>query len=374
VISLRKCGRKSEVVSSIQILRAVAALFIVIGHSQGAAQQLGALSGLPCTPWSPVPWGAGVDIFFVISGFIIFYTSERYEDALQGRRLFISHRLARIVPLYWLCTFLFLGLVVLKKSLGFAQSDELPSHLAILTSLLFFPFSNIPLPNGLAFPIYNLGWTLNYELFFYALLALCLARSRGQSVPRILYAICCIAALGLIFKPSLLPFSFWSQPIILEFGMGIGIAVAFRRSVVLPLPVRFAMIVLGISLLLLCPFGQPGAFEGTNFNDLSRVLMWGIPAALIVAGAALGPDIKGAWSSPFVALGNASYSLYLLHPFVIIAFSALFRRTGFFSALPLPAFVGLVIIVASIVAIVSYHAFERPSGRTVSAWLALRAR
>jgi exopolysaccharide production protein ExoZ len=363
--------KRSEVVSSIQILRALAALFIVIGHGQGAAQDLAMLSGRTFAKWSPVPWGVGVDLFFVISGFIIYYASERYEGVPRAKRSFIAHRIARVVPLYWLCTCLFLGLIVLKKSVGFAQYDELPSQLEVLCSLLFFPFSSRALPDGLAFPAYNLGWTLNYEMYFYVLFALCLAQSRSQSALRIFSILFSIAVLGLVFEPSLLPFSFWCQPIILEFGTGILIAVAFRQGVTLVLPIRLAIIATGILLLLFLPFGQPGEFEGTTFNDLDRFFTLGIPAALVVAGAALGPDIENkTWFSLPIMIGNASYSLYLVHPFVIFVLATLFRRSGLFRYLPLPCFVGLTIVLAPIVALISYRFFERPSARMLSAWLA----
>lgn len=367
---MRDVANKSGTLSSIQILRGIAALFIVIGHSQGAARELAALSGQLFIAWRPIPWGVGVDIFFVISGFIIFHASEKYEGRSGAGKSFIAHRIARLVPLYWLCTCAFLALVVVKKSLGFAQSDEIPSGRAIIFSLLFLPFAGSAMPKGLAFPVYDLGWTLNYEMYFYVLFALCLGYSRSQSALRILGILCSIVVLGLIFKPSLLPFSFWCQPIILEFGVGIGIAVALRQGFALALPIRLVVIGLGILLIVLLPFGQPGEFEGTTFNDLVRFFTFGVPAALIVAGAALGPDVKKSiWLSPSIAVGNASYSVYLVHPFIIFGFSVLFRRFGLLNTLELPSFVILVIVFASLASVISYRFFERPSARAVVGWL-----
>jgi exopolysaccharide production protein ExoZ len=367
--------KKSGSISSIQILRGIAALFIVIGHSQGAAGELAALSGQTFSPLRSMPWGVGVDLFFVISGFIIFHSSRKYEGTPHPSRTFFAHRIARLVPLYWLCTALFLSVAVFKKSLGFAQADEFPSLLAIISSLVFFPFNAHPLSNGLAFPVYNLGWTLNYEMYFYALFALCLGHSHSRSAWRILAGLCCIVIFGFIFSPDLLPFSFWSQPIILEFGAGIVIGVAYRQGVSLQLPVRLGLIGSGLLLLLVLPFGAPADIEGTNLNDFVRVYTWGVPAALIIAGAALGPDVKaGSWLSVPIEIGNASYSLYLVHPFVIFVLSLMFRRLGLLNFVPLPIFVGLVIVFAPLVAVISYRLFERPSARVVADMLVPRIR
>lgn len=345
-------------------------MFIVIGHSQGAAQELAGLSGQKFSAWQLLPWGVGVDLFFVISGFIIFYSSQKYQGAPHPNRTFFAHRIARLVPLYWLCTALFLIIFVFKRSLGFAQADKFPSIPAIISSLVFFPYDVHPISSGLAFPAYNLGWTLNYEMYFYGLFALCLARSQTQTAVRILVGLCCIVFFGAIFKPDMLPFSFWCQPIILEFGAGIAIAVAFRRGVELPLPLRLGLIGLGFLLIAVLPFGAPAEIGGTNLNDFGRFYIWGIPAALIIAGAALGPDVKkNSWLSMPIEIGNASYSLYLVHPFAIFLVSILFRRFGILRILPLPYFVGIVIVLASIVAVMSYRLFERPSARMVANWL-----
>ncbi|WP_456790000.1 acyltransferase family protein [Bradyrhizobium sp. USDA 4472] len=354
---------------SIQILRGIAALFIVIGHGQSMARELAALTNRTFLAWSPVPWGVGVDLFFVISGFIIFYSSAKYENDAQPRRAFYAHRIARLVPLYWTATALFIALIATKKSLGFAQDDAFPTMQAIAASLLFLPIDG-PGTSGLAFPVYDLGWTLNYEMYFYTLFALCLMRSYVQSATRVLACLCAVLLLGAVLKIELLPFAFWCQPIVLEFGCGILIAVAMRRSVSLPAPIRLALVVLGATLIVALPFGQPEAINGTYLNGWNRFYTLGLPAALVVAGAALGPDVrKTFWSAIPLQLGDASYSLYLLHPFVLFALSMAYRRVGLLQALPLPLVVIMLIVAASVVAILSYRLFERPSARLVSQWL-----
>jgi exopolysaccharide production protein ExoZ len=97
----------------------------------------------------------------------------------------------------------------------------------------------------------------------------------------------------------------------------------------------------------------------------------GLPSALIIAAAALGPDVeRKPWLAIPIEIGNASYSLYLVHPFVIFVLSMAFRRISLLKILPLPCLVALVIVVAMLLAVISYRKFERPSARLVAGWLA----
>jgi len=147
----------SRPVSSIQILRAVAALGVVALHvSHEGATRLGARSPLPDFSVG----AAGVDLFFVISGFIMVYAS----DALFARRgapaWFFTRRLARIVPLYWAAT---AAAVACFVALRYAGALEQLSWQTLVASLLFVPW---PRPDGAMLPVHMLGWTLNFEMFF----------------------------------------------------------------------------------------------------------------------------------------------------------------------------------------------------------------
>lgn len=356
-------------ISSIQILRGVAALFIVAGHGQGMARELAVLTGRTFSTWAPLPWGVGVDLFFVISGFIIHYSSAKYEDEVHPRRAFFAHRIARLVPLYWAATALAIALIATKKLLGFAQVEAFPTLNAVVSSLLFLPLNGNG-ASGLAFPVYNLGWTLNYEMYFYTLFALCLTSSQLRSAARVMACLCVSLFLGLFLKIDVLPLAFWCQPIVLEFACGIIVGVALRQGVSLPSTARIALMVFGAILIIWLPFGEPAAIDHTYLNGWNRFLTLGIPAALVVAGAALGPDIKKTkWLTIPLEVGDASYSLYLMHPFVVFAISLAYRRVGIFQASPLPFLVVSLILVASIVAIFSYRLFERPSARVISQWL-----
>ncbi|WP_048863219.1 acyltransferase family protein, partial [Acidisphaera rubrifaciens] len=89
----------------VQVLRAAAALSVVVLH---ITQQAGALVGTPgVAPYGwlrPLPWDAGVDVFFVISGFVMLWSSAALFGPPGGVRLFLLRRIARVVPLYWVLT------------------------------------------------------------------------------------------------------------------------------------------------------------------------------------------------------------------------------------------------------------------------------
>ena len=142
----------------IQVLRAVAALAITVAHTQGEfVRNL----GLPDTIPSFAIAGAGVDLFFVISGFVVVYSSEPFFGASRGPRVFFFRRCARIIPLYWAVTAVTLAYVLLNyHSLAAAKS----SLLAVAASFVFLPY---PQTDGFVSPLVGVGWTLNYEMFFY---------------------------------------------------------------------------------------------------------------------------------------------------------------------------------------------------------------
>ena len=126
------------------------------------------------------PWLAGVDIFFVISGFIMVYASSRWFGSAQSPRVFLAHRIARIVPLYWATTMLYLAVVLFAPAL---LNSEYLAPGFVISSFLFIPAAR---PDGLVQPLYSLGWTLNYEMFFYALFAIAIAFPRRRGVPALI--------------------------------------------------------------------------------------------------------------------------------------------------------------------------------------------
>lgn len=296
--------------------------------------------------------GVGVDLFFVISGFIMVYASERLFMAQGGAMAFLTRRIARIVPLYWLMTTVFILTLLLMPG---TLSTGLPQIGEVIRSYLFIPYQQAG--TGLMQPLYKLGWTLNYEMFFYLSFALFLFMSPRAAV----YAVAAVFSLFVIIGAGFngLPpvIRFWSNPIILEFAFGALIGLAcLEGNRLSPVP---ALLLVAAGLILL----QAGDWMGIEPVGGLRPLIWGLPAAMIVAGLSLGPaDSRTDEGEPSLPqrLGDASYALYLLHPLVIRALRIFWDKTGLSNAINPWFFVliGLAILVPA--ALWMYRWIEKP--------------
>ena len=309
---------QSSRLDNIQALRALAAMMVVILHSYGlgmnAGHDLAFLAGAD-------PWGnAGVDLFFVISGFIMvhIYTARPHSP---GR--FLANRVARIVPLYWLV----IGLFALAISRGaMAPVEAGPGQ--PWTSFLF-----VSQPVSGSVPLLFVGWTLEYEMFFYLCFAMAIAVAERTRIDLIL-------ALSGLVGGSILLLGVGS--IALEFLFG---ALLARLLPLCKLTAKGgAALTLGGAVLLALGYGQPAAYE-------HRVLCFGIPAAMIVAGAVVLPQRAGKVA---VLLGDASYSLYLIHLFVLAAIFAIVpAESGWMAVL-------LALMAAQFYAVALHRLVERP--------------
>jgi peptidoglycan/LPS O-acetylase OafA/YrhL len=292
----------------IQWLRAIAAGLVVVEHSRNAISS--AYLGLaPAdSPLSLFPFSAGVDLFFVISGFIMAYSSAPLFGREGGWRIFLLRRTARIVPLYWLTTSFMLAVFMALGSPAWSSA----SWASIIASYAFLPAPNA---DGRPFPLFVIGWTLNYEMAFYAVFALFIGLRERTALWLTVATVVAVAALGLLLAPASLPLRFWSNPIILEFAAGIGLYALYRAGVLrFAGPVRFALAALAIGVLALHP-DDPG---------LWRALVWGGPAMLLVAMALAWSETSRsvATSSRADFAGDLSYAVYLAHLPVVLTVEA----------------------------------------------------
>ncbi len=273
----------------IQFIRAFAAVFVLIGHAIAEAEHYFEIS----MRLHFIPWTRGVDIFFVISGFIITLSITRYA----GRPVaFLQRRLVRILPLYYLFTTLMVLTVVFFPS---GPKETVFDLGQILTSYGFLPYER---PDGRIAPILSLGWTLNYEVFFYVLCALCMLVR--QTTVAISIFIGLLVAIGATAQLDTAHAIFWTNPIIVEFLFGIFLAKIYQAGWVRP-NALLAMVVFGGALVLLVAL---------HTTQLSRFVAAGLPAFFIVAAGTLfcPPNVQG-WQ----ILGDASYALYLSHRFTL---------------------------------------------------------
>jgi peptidoglycan/LPS O-acetylase OafA/YrhL len=288
--------------NGLQILRFVAAMLVVAMHlTQAISVYVTGQGGAHY--WHAGT--AGVDIFFVISGFVMTVSTRGLPLQAPARWgaawVFMKRRILRIVPLYWFYTLLKAALVLALPALAM-KSTIVPEHLA--ASLLFIPAMS---PWGAVQPTLPVGWTLDFEMLFYTLFTAAIA----FGAPRIRF--CLAVLLGLFLAgdlfPQFVPLAFYSQTIVFEFILGMCIAHALMHYRSPAAAVGAAVSLAGFAFI----FGFP-------WSDTSaRIFPWGVSAAVIVLGAV--------WLEPAMArlplvrplsfLGDASYSIYLSHTFVV---------------------------------------------------------
>lgn len=277
---------------SIQVLRAIAATAVVVDH----ADRAGSLHGLANVG------AAGVDLFFVISGFIM---ATIVADRTATR--FLSDRARRIFPLWF---------IALVPWLLIQRHD----WATILTSLTLWPVWG----GQFFMPALGVGWSLCFEMLFYVAFAVSLA-SRA-AIPLGIFA------LALILTPvtgSMLV-GYVGSPIIFEFLAGVMIGRLPRREG-LGLP----LLALGIAWLVLAPTDYRNIVLG--HEAYYRVAAWGVPAALIVYSALCLERRFGKGFDVPVLLGDASYSIYLFHPLVVLLVA------GFLPAIAAALCVGVLV-------------------------------
>ncbi len=342
-------------IEPIQSLRALAALMVVVGHAQTEALVAALNQGSAFAPSHLLPWGAGVDLFFAISGFIMVVASGRLFAAPGAAATFFGRRLKRIVPLYWLATTLYVAIqFATHKQVGGAD---------LAASYLFWPRDVHG--DGVLRPIYALGWTLQYEMLFYALFATFVALPRRACVAAVTAVLAAGVAANRVWALPPGPLDFWTQPIVLEFAFGMAVGLAWHQRVRLPGWARGALAVAAVAALAFD--GLDAAHQAVTWitpTDEARVIAWGLPTALLVAAAALGePRGAARLTAGLVALGNASYALYLVHPFVVLTLVRLYTAAQLGGRIGYWPFVGASLVLAIVVASAVHRWIEVPIAR-----------
>jgi peptidoglycan/LPS O-acetylase OafA/YrhL len=332
---------------SLQILRFAAASMVLAHHLllELATPRL----AMPIIDPTGFEWSIGVDIFFMVSGFIMCFLTYRHFGEKGYWAEFLRRRFVRVAPLYWLFTSLML-ILILTTPAAVSHNDLSAGRIA--SSYLFVPW---PRAGGDVYPILGLGWTLNYEILFYLSysVALCFSRTRGLAGLALIFLLA--TTFGRFLPASWVALRFWTDPIILEFLLGAGLGVAYLRGVRLGAAARTALIILGVGLSIsLTKLGLT--------NHVDRDLWGGAPAFLIAAGAILGhPGGADGRLSPFTRLlvlcGDASYALYLSHMFSVRALTTVWSKLHWHAPI---AYLACGLVLSTAVAVGVYLWIERP--------------
>ena len=302
-------------------------------------------------------WGFGIHLFFVISGFIMVRTARCYGSA-KGAFVFLTRRIIRVVPLYWLMT----SLVLVGAALGPELLNMPIGGLAVAVGSYFF----VPVlrDGGELRPVLGQGWTLDYEVFFYVLFAISMLLPRRVGLAGLASVMIGLVLIGQFAHPANAALGVWTDTLLLEFLLGLAIGLLQEAGASLGTRVAVAVATLGIVSAI--AFGPACAACGGVQTWIDQ----GLPAALIVAACVLGP----AWpitrgTSALAAIGDASYSLYLFHPFVIRVLRNLWLAV-IPSTVPLGVELTLGCIAAVAAALVLHLWIEAP----MTFWLQQRSR
>ncbi|OCJ15107.1 exopolysaccharide biosynthesis protein [Rhizobium sp. AC44/96] len=309
----------------IQYLRAFAALAVVVFH---AAEKVGEHFAIGA---------AGVDVFFVISGFIMWVISDRRPMSPQQ---FLFDRVRRIAPSYWLVT----AVMIVGAVVGLFPNLKLTaSH--IIASLFFVPMRSPS--NGEIWPVLVQGWTLNFEIFFYVLFAGALFLPRNWRLGFLSLAFGGFFAFGLIFQPTSPALHTYTRPIILEFLGGVFLAELWLRRWIA-----------GTSLGLACVGASLSGFAAIFLigADFDEAICGPLAMALVYGMVSLEADGSIGRVPLLTYLGDASYSIYLWHT---LAISVIVKIAGFAGLSSAPTVVASV-IGGTILGTAAYEFVEKP--------------
>jgi len=326
----------------VEAVRGVASLLVVLFHA-------GTLLAGP-KDYARLPFGgaftfgrAGVDVFFVLSGFIISLVHARDIVAPGPRRVavFARKRLLRIYPSYWVCT-LFLFAIMLASPTPDRREHD-PAY--VISSFLLLPAAGEPLLGP--------GWSLRHELLFYALFGLAIANRRlGFGVLAAWFAATGANILWLMARGSPIAGGLvggWLlSPLNAEFAAGIGVAALLVR-VHIGRPLAWAGA--GLAAFALCaaaelhwPLPPNWPLLHLGYAAATAAILLGLAAR--ERGAGLAARERGAGlavPAALVRLGDASYALYLLHVIVIMLGVFVLRHVRPLVPVPLDvAYAGLV--------------------------------
>lgn len=330
----------------IQMLRALAAIMVLVGHVMAEAEHYFRIE----LPLSGLPWTRGVDIFFVISGFIITLSARRILGQPRAARRFLWRRFIRVVPLYYLFTTLMVVAVLVVP--GGAKDTNFDIW-QILNSYLFLPYERY---DGRIAPVLSLGWTLNYEMFFYLIFSLALVLPGRLVLGAVIGGITALSIIGLLFAPETTALAFYTNPTMMAFAFGAMIARAYIAGIG---PKRGGIVVLVAGLGAL-------VFLNTWNVALPRFVASGIPSAMIVASVVL--FSRQGWSPPLgMLLGDASYALYLSHRFVLRGATLVFVPLLPVTGVAVWGFIAFVVLLALVVSVAVFRWIEVPVLRRLSA-------
>ncbi len=341
----------NDKLDNIQFLRALAAILVVASHLTASVMGRSAESGIEFNLGEGLSFGGfGVDIFFVISGFIMVYISEAKKSTSQIN--FLIKRGIRIYPIYWVCSLALLIFYALPLT-----KVAPPDIVSVIKSFFLFPEINT---EGKMRPsLVGQGWTLIFELYFYLVFSFALKLSLEKKTLLTAGLILCVFLLANTVGLGVFNYVLGNS-LCFEFVLGMLIAVLMCKGYALIGMFKIAAYVL---MLVSCTLV---IFDVSWWCEQDRLIAKGVPAFFIVLVFVLDKNIqKIRFSKLSNLLGNASYSIYLTHMIGIIAFSIIWKRDWllgerFASYVGLDVYFGILLLGLCFIGVLFYWCVEKP--------------
>jgi peptidoglycan/LPS O-acetylase OafA/YrhL len=332
-----------EKLTTLQLIRFIAASVVVIFHAERNADWLASRHGHDYHHMG-LGGGFGVYLFFILSGFLMTRIVQQSDGTPRAAGKFLTTRIIRIAPIYWLFTLVMIIMTLVLQRLGSGKSLPAISAEAILKAFLFIPYIGRDNDHS---PILGQGWTLNHEVLFYFLLGISL--TRGKSIALAITA-AAIAGGAILANLTSLPVAFdlWFRPVSLLFLVGMSIAqvrkVQYFDSTV-------GCMLTATLLTVACVLNSK-----YSFNQLA-LTAWAV-VIFFVLTTTREPEPPSLLYRALVYLGDISFSTYLVHTFVIYLLS--WWWDGFMRDAALSIFVVLAFAISQFFAHFIYRHIERP--------------
>ena len=333
--------------NNIQALRGVAVLVVVFSHLLVIEKKFGgANTVLP--GW--LQFGIfGVDLFFVISGFVMVTVTRGKFQNVRHSLLFLYHRASRIYPLYWVYTTLALIVFLIQPSwVNSSQGNQVD----ILASYLLLPDNLLPLV--------QVGWTLIHEMYFYLVFFVILLLVPEKFMP---ISILVWGAVIFIFGRSTgnAAYNLVFHPLTIEFLAGCLLAWHYHNSASLKINANGLLIIAGIGMIAaIIGFVSFVAQTGSAPDGWWRLAIYGIPAAVIVASITHAERNGTILPEFLIQSGNASYSIYLSHLFTINVAGRLWKLFSVDAIYDNLIVLPIIFLLALLVGFMSYKLIEIP--------------
>ncbi|WP_417697155.1 acyltransferase family protein [Psychromonas sp.] len=331
---------------TLQFLRGVAAIVVVAYHVHGLitkrASEIGAEHAFWLVENQFVKIGAiGVDVFFILSGFIIFYTSRHSSDLW----LYVKKRVVRIYPIWFVAIFFMSVIAILPGTSAVFEWKH------VLYSSLLMPHYT----DGSLTPFLKVGWTLNYEILFYSLFGICFILTKNKRLELITSIIVCLWIFSDAIDSNLALFALLQNPILFEFVIGGWLARFYLAGFTITKIQMYILLL--IALIWLSLF----FYSTWLWHYTSLISRAPIAISIFIIAVFYCPIRDCKVPNLFIYLGDASYSIYLFHMFPIMVLSGVFKKIPIVEFLNIPTVIvwGVITFISILFGCIVYSLVER---------------